>query len=301
MSLRILSGIGEVADQYDGFILDVWGVLHDGAKPFPGVIDALTRMKALGKRTAVLSNAPRRAETVARRVAEIGIPRDLYDHIHSSGEEAWRHLSNRDDPFFRELGKRCYFIGPKRDDPMLEGLNLKRVDDIAQAEFLLAVGPEDWEESLAPFEDMLKAARARDLPMVCANADLVVMHQGRRSICAGAMAEYYERLGGRVRWHGKPYLSVYETCFEFLGIKDHKRILALGDSLRTDIAGAKAAGIDSVLVASGIHAEEFGIRAGEFGAPAGSSGLVRLDPARIEKAAAASGLAPIGAMAALRW
>jgi HAD superfamily hydrolase (TIGR01459 family) len=301
MSLRILSGIGEVADQYDGFILDVWGVLHDGAKPFPGVIDALTRMKALGKRTAVLSNAPRRAETVARRVAEIGIPRDLYDHIHSSGEEAWRHLSNRDDPFFRELGKRCYFIGPKRDDPMLEGLNLKRVDDIAQAEFLLAVGPEDWEESLAPFEDMLKAARARDLPMVCANADLVVMHQGRRSICAGAMAEYYERLGGRVRWHGKPYLSVYETCFELLGIKDHKRILALGDSLRTDIAGAKAAGIDSVLVASGIHAEEFGIRAGEFGAPAGSSGLVRLDPARIEKAAAASGLAPIGAMAALRW
>ena len=301
MSLRILSGIGEVADQYDGFILDVWGVLHDGAKPFPGVIDALTRMKALGKRTAVLSNAPRRAETVARRVAEIGIPRDLYDHIHSSGEEAWRHLSNRDDPFFRELGKRCYFIGPKRDDPMLEGLNLKRVDDIAQAEFLLAVGPEDWEESLAPFEDMLKAARARDLPMVCANADLVVMHQGRRSICAGAMAEYYERLGGRVRWHGKPYFSVYETCFELLGIKDHKRILALGDSLRTDIAGAKAAGIDSVLVASGIHAEEFGIRAGEFGAPAGSSGLVRLDPARIEKAAAASGLAPIGAMAALRW
>src|ERR1700691_2812650 len=225
MSLRIISGLGELAGDYDGFILDLWGVLHEGSKPFRGAVEALTRLKSLGKRTVILSNAPRRAAMVSERVAEIGIPRDLYGALHSSGEEAWRHLSNRDDPFFRSLGKRCYFIGPRRDDPLLAGLDLERVDDLARAEFLLAVGPEDWEESLAPFESVLKAARARDLPMVCANADLVVMHKGRRSICAGAMAEFYERIGGKVRWHGKPYLSVYKTCLKRLASKDGRAIL----------------------------------------------------------------------------
>jgi len=289
MTLRILSGIGEIASNYDGFILDLWGVLHDGSKPFPGAVEALTRLKAAGKRTVVLSNAPRRAEMVSRRVAKIGIPRELYDDIHSSGEEAWRHLAKRDDPFFRSLGRRCYFIGPRRDDPLMIGLDLERVEDVARADFLLAVGPGNWEESLAPFEPALKAARARDLPMVCANADLVVMHQGKRSICAGAMAEYYEQLGGKVRWHGKPYLSVYETCFSLLGVKDHKRILAVGDSLRTDIAGAKAAQIDSVLVASGIHAEEIGLTPGT------------LDPERVDRLIKAAGLAPVAAMEQFRW
>jgi HAD superfamily hydrolase (TIGR01459 family) len=294
MTLRIISGLGEIAGDYDGFILDLWGVLHDGSKPFPGAVDALTRLKSLGKRSVVLSNAPRRSEMVAKRVAEIGIPRNLYDEIHSSGEEAWRHLAQRDDPFFRSLGKRCYFIGPRRDDPLMIGLDLERVDDLARADFLLAVGPGDWEESLAPFEATLKAARARDLPMVCANADLVVMHQGKRSICAGAMAEYYEEIGGKVRWHGKPYLSVYETCFTLLGVKDRKRILAVGDSLRTDIAGAKAAGIDSVLVASGIHAKEIG--AEEIGLRPGT-----LDPDRVERLVKAAGLAPVAAMEQFRW
>ena len=301
MSLRIIAGLGELAGDYDGFILDLWGVLHDGSKPFPGAVEALTRLKSLGKRTVILSNAPRRAAMVSQRVAEIGIPRDLYGALHSSGEEAWRHLSRRDDPFFRALGRRCYFIGPRRDDPLMAGLDLERVDDLERAEFLLAVGPEDWEENLAPFEAMLKAARARDLPMVCANADLVVMHKGRRSICAGAMAEFYERIGGKVRWHGKPYLSVYQTCFELLDLEDHKRILAVGDSLRTDIAGAKTAGIDSVLVASGIHAQEFGIYAGEFGAPQGGARKSALDLDRIERAAAAAGLAPLAAMEQFRW
>src|ERR1700691_2897001 len=137
MSLRIIAGLGELAGDYDGFILDLWGVLHDGSHPFPGTVDALTRLKAAGKRTVILSNAPRRAEMVAQRVAEIGIPRNLYDAIHSSGEEAWRHLSRRDDPFFQSLGKRCYFLGPRRDDPLMAGLDLERVYDLARAEFLL--------------------------------------------------------------------------------------------------------------------------------------------------------------------
>jgi HAD superfamily hydrolase (TIGR01459 family) len=290
MSLRLIDGIGELAPRYDGFILDIWGVLHDGSKPFPGVIEALAKLKESGKRVVVLSNAPRRADMVAARLAEIGIPRHLYDEIHSSGEEAWGHLSRRDDAFFGALGRRIYFIGPARDDPMLRGLDYQRVADVAEADFLLGIGPADWEEDTAPYEAMLAAARRRDLPMVCANADLVVMHKGRRSICAGAIAQRYEELGGTVRWHGKPFRSVYETCFELLGGIDKRRILAVGDSLRTDIAGAAGAGIDSVLVAGGIHAEEIGL------SPGGA-----VDGAKLEHALAEAGAAPIAVLAQFRW
>ena len=293
MSVRILHGVREIAADYDGFLLDLWGVLHDGSRPFPGVIDALTRLKSAGKKLVVLSNAPRRAAMVAQRVAEIGIPGTLYDALHSSGEEAWRHLHRRDDPFFRALGRRCYFLGPRRDDPLLRGLDYERVDDVARADFLIAVGPENWEEDLGAFAAVLDAGLARKLPMVCANADLVVMHQGRRSICAGAMAEYYERRGGAVRWHGKPYRSVYDFClarFAELGVADRRRIIAFGDSLRTDIAGAAGAGIDSVLVASGIHAEEIGL-----------TPTTKLDPQRIADLAAAHQALPTAAMHDFRW
>jgi HAD superfamily hydrolase (TIGR01459 family) len=290
MTLHVLGGIGELAADYDGFILDAWGVLHDGSRPFPGVLDALRRLKQAGKRSVVLSNAPRRAAMVAERMAALGIPRELYGHVHSSGEEAWQHLKRRDDPFFRALGQRCYFMGPERDTPILDGLDYRRVGDVAQADFVLAIGPVDWEDSVEPYAAALEAARGRDLPMVCANADLVVVHEGRRSICAGAMAAYYETLGGRVRWHGKPYLSVYETCFGLLGIADKRRILALGDSLRTDIAGARNAGIASVLVASGIHAGEIGLGPD---APGGLAG--------IEALVARAGEAPRAAMMEFRW
>src|SRR5216684_503735 len=141
MTLRLLAGLREIVSSYDGFILDLWGVLHDGSAPFPGVLDALARLKSAGKRLAVLSNAPRRAALVASRMAEIGIPPELYDHVHSSGEEAWQHLKRRDDPFYASLGRRCYHIGPARDDNMLEGIDLERVADIAAAAFILNTGP----------------------------------------------------------------------------------------------------------------------------------------------------------------
>jgi HAD superfamily hydrolase (TIGR01459 family) len=259
MTLRLLGGIGEIAPQYDGFILDLWGVLHDGTAPFPGVLDALAQLKSAGKRVAILSNAPRRAALVAARLREIGIPPALYDHLYSSGEEAWRHLERRDDAFHAALGRVCYHIGPARDDNMLAGIGLTRVADIDAADFILNTGPRRWEETVADYEPMLVRARARDLPMVCANPDLVVMHQNHRALCAGALAQRYEEMGGRVRWHGKPFAPVYERCFALLGIADRRRILAVGDSLRTDIAGAEIVGIDSLLVAGGIHGEEFGI------------------------------------------
>lgn len=290
MTLRLLSGIGEMADDYDGMILDVWGVLHDGAKPFPGTLDALARLKQAGKRVVVLSNAPRRAHLVAQRLIEIGIPTALYDHIHTSGEETWQHLKRRDDAFYASLGRLCYIIGPRRDDSVLDGLDLTRVDTVAAADFVLNTGPWGWDENVLRYEPVLQEARARDLPMVCANADLVVAHMGRVAICAGAIAERYEALGGRVRWHGKPHESIYRAALQLLGIADARRILAVGDSLRTDIAGANRAGIDSVLVAAGIHFEEFGVAAG-----------VLPDKSKLDAAIAASGHAPQAAMAQFRW
>ena len=288
--IPVLAGIGEIADRYDGYILDLWGVLHDGHAPFPGVIDCLTRLKSSGKHLVILSNAPRRAHLVEERVAEIGIPRTLYDHLLSSCEEVWQHLKRRDDPFYAALGSVCYHIGPPRDDNMLSDLGLRRVEDVAKAEFILNTGPWGWDQSVANYEAVLQGGRARDLPMVCANPDLVVMHRGSRVICAGALAQRYEEIGGRVRWHGKPFPSVYDTCFGLLGIANRQRILAVGDSLRTDIAGANGVGIASLLILGGIHGEELGV----------SPGMLP-DPARLAKAAAQSGHRPSYAMAHLTW
>jgi len=288
--IPFLAGVGGSVDSYDGVILDLWGVLHDGSAPFPGVIDCLTRLKSAGKRVVILSNAPRRAEFVEKRVGEIGIPRTLYDHLMSSGEETWRHLKSRDDPFYAALGSVCFHIGPARDDNLLADIGIRRVDDIEQAEFILNSGPWDWEATLARYEPLLAAARARSLPMVCANPDLVVMHMGRTVICAGTIAQRYEALGGRVRWHGKPNPEIYGECFRLLGVSRHRRILAIGDSLRTDIAGANGVGIDSVLVTGGIHGEELGVAPGALP-----------DPERLKAAVDASGHRPNYAIAHLTW
>jgi HAD superfamily hydrolase (TIGR01459 family) len=258
MELRLIGGIREVVLRYDGFILDLWGVIHDGVAPMPGAVECLRSLLEEGKRIALLSNAPRRADDVVRRITRIGVPAELYHHVMSSGEEAWQHLNRRDDPFYAGLGRRCLHIGSERDIEIREGLALQFVDTAEEAQFILNTGPSGWDDRIEDYELLLRAALARDLPMVCANPDLVVMHGSRLALCAGALAKWYEEAGGRVRWHGKPFRSVYDTCLDLLAIEDRSRILAVGDSLRTDIAGAAGAGLDSLLIAGGIHAEEFG-------------------------------------------
>jgi len=258
MTIRLIDGMRELAPHYDGLILDLWGVVHDGTAPFPGVLDCMQRLIDAGKRLVLLSNAPRRSDDVVRRIAKIGVPDHLFHGVMSSGEEAWLHLHRRDDPFYARLGRRCLHIGSDRDLEIRDGLGLIFVETPAEAEFLLNTGPAGWEDTIEDYAPDLREARALDLPMVCANPDLVVVHNGRPALCAGALAEEYERIGGRVRWHGKPYPSVYASCLDLLGIADKSRILAIGDSLRTDIAGAAAAGIDSLFIAGGIHAADFG-------------------------------------------
>ena len=290
MIVQVIGGLRELAPHYDGFILDLWGVIHDGVAPMPGAVDCLRSLMESDKRIILLSNAPRRADDVVRRITRIGVPAGLYHHVMSSGEEAWQHLRRRDDPFYAALGRRCLHIGSERDIEIRHGLDLEFVDTAEEAEFVLNTGPAGWDDRLEDYEPLLQLALDRNLPMICANPDIVVMHGNRLALCAGALAKWYEEAGGRVRWHGKPFRSVYDTCVELLGIDDCSRILAVGDSVRTDIAGAAGAGIDSLLIAGGIHAEEFG-KAGE------------LDPnlARIQGVLRENGYNPVGVAWNLCW
>ncbi len=292
--IPIHHGLSDIADRYDAFVIDLWGVLHDGERAFPEAVACLEQLQAHGKRVLILSNAPRRAESVAARNAELGIARELCDGVMSSGEAAWQHLARRDDPWYRALGRRCHHLGPARDRGMREGLDFDFVDDPAQADFILNTGTLDFGDSVARYDDLLRNALARRLPMVCANPDLEVIRGDRREICAGSVALAYEQIGGQVRYHGKPHPEIYEDCFALVDLPEgapaRDRIAAIGDSLRTDIAGARAAGIDGIFVTGGLQGEEMG---------ADATGNV--DAARLTAFCEAAGEAPAAALPMLRW
>ena len=290
MSVKLIDGVEPLAHAYDGFILDLWGVLYDGGQVFGHALDVLGRLKALGKRLVILSNGPRRAAAVEERIASAGIPRDRYDAVMSSGEEAWLCLKGEiDDPWYRELGRRVFYIGSGSDRAMLDGLDLTEAENAADADFILDVGPFDPGDTISDYEDMLAAAAARHVAMVCANPDLVVHRLGNVEICAGGIAERYEELGGRVRWHGKPHPSIYESGMRLMGGIEKSRVLAVGDSFRTDIRGANAAGIDSLFVIGGIHREDL---LGPGGEP---------DEERLAAMAARAGAMPTYAVRCFDW
>lgn len=282
--------LSELAARYDAFILDLWGCLHNGVRPYPGVVDAMRQLRARGKQLLVLSNAPRRAQSVAENLPRFGLDPALFDHVLTSGEMAWRALAAPSDDWHRALGRRCLRIGPGRDSSMLEGNDLIRAEGVDDADFLLATGPMDDSFGLAEHESLLAAARARDLPMVCANPDLVVVRGEERLICAGALARRYGELGGAVRHHGKPFASVYVEALAMLGGFERARILAIGDGLMTDVKGASEAGIDSALIPGGILGEPLGIAMGAIP-----------DPAMLAPHFAAAGVAPTYLLAEVAW
>ena len=227
---------------------------------------------------------------MAARNAQLGIASELSDAVWSSGEDAWRHLSERRDAWYRALGRRCYHLGPERDRGMREGLDYDFVDDLESADFVLLTGALGTDDRVEDYTALLARARARGLAMICANPDLVVVRGGRREICAGAIALGYEELGGEVRYHGKPHAGIYQACFDFLQVADRRRIAAIGDSLRTDVAGAAAVGIDSIFVAAGIHGDELGM-----------SGAAEVDPARLASFFESADRHPAAALSFLRW
>ncbi len=288
--IPLYSGMSELTPGYDGYVLDLWGVIHDGVTLYPGVVDCLQRLHAVGKKFVMLSNAPRRSPAIAQSMDRMGMPEEFCRSIMSSGEATYLCLRDRGDLWFSGMGHRCLHIGPERDYSLFEGLDLVRVERAEEADFIVNTGPWKDGEKVADYEATLVAGALRGLKMVCANPDLEVIRGGRRIICAGALARRYEELGGEVRYFGKPHPTIYETCFDMLGIADKDRILAVGDSLRTDIAGAAAVGIRSILVTGGLHGEEFAGGAG--GAP---------DAHRLAATCAREGHFPGGAIPAFVW
>lgn len=248
--MQHISGIAPLAARYDGFILDLWGVIHDGTCLYPSVHDTLVKLRETDKKVMFLSNAPRRARKVEQVLNQLGIRPDLYDHILSSGEAGYQWLAQSD---VSPLGSVYFYIGPDKDLDVLDGLHYTRVYDVSAADFILNVGFGSEDQPEHAYEAQLKKARARGLAMVCLNPDLeVVKISGERFACAGVMAHYYESIGGRVVWFGKPYDAVYQRCEALLLPVSKDRLLAVGDSLETDIPGAQHYGIDNMLVKGGI-------------------------------------------------
>ena len=254
-SIPLITGIGDWADRYDAAILDLWGVVHNGLVAYPAVTECLAHMREAGIQILFLSNAPRRSGEVAKRLIELGIPPESYDHIITSGDLVRGALTTREDPFYAGLGRNYYRLGPERDWGLMENMNYRPVD-FEEASFVINTGLfNDETETVDDYEGFISEALARNLPMICANPDHSVMRGDRRLPCAGALAAVYESRGGITSYRGKPHAAAYESCFLAFGAVDRSRILAVGDSLRTDIAGAQAAGIDAVFVTSGIHAD----------------------------------------------
>lgn len=247
-----LGGLSEVAAQYDGFILDLWGVVHDGVNPFPDTIPTLRELRRAKRKVWMLSNAPRRAQLVVDRLTAMGVTPDLYDGVVTSGEATWMSLRDR---YLSEFGRRIFFIGPPRDSNLYEGLGAEIVRDPAAADFVLCCGIDDFSDGLEKYLTMLDACAAQNLPMICANPDRVVHVGDQLVLCAGSLADAYEERGGAVTYFGKPHKLVYRLCREGMGTGN---VMAVGDAMITDIAGATGAGLDSALVLSGIHREDFG-------------------------------------------
>lgn len=235
--------IRTLIESYDSFIIDLWGVIHDGHKTYSGVISTLALMRDMKKQVIFLSNAPRRAQKAAMVLERVEIGKDLYHQIITSGEAFFQQYQN--------YGLKYYYIGPKRDSDIT--LGSKMIETSAEmADIVLVTGFHDEDQRLEDRMVEIKTAHNHKLPMICANPDLMVVKQtGEIFPCAGMIAEYYQNLGNKVEYFGKPYKMVYEACLETIG--NGKKILAIGDNLETDIKGANNMNIDSLLITGGIY------------------------------------------------
>jgi HAD superfamily hydrolase (TIGR01459 family) len=282
--IPIVSSIAPLAAGRTAWLVDIWGVMHNGVAPYLPAANACAQFRRSGGTVLLLSNAPRPAPSVVEQLDRIGVPRDAYDTILTSGD-ASREMIDRAAQAGRAIGH----IGPERDRGLFEGA----ADPVplAKAQTVVCSGLYDDErETPETYIEILALLKKRGVDMICANPDLTVERGGRIIYCAGALAKAYEDMGGAVAYAGKPYLPVYDLAFERLaalrgaGVA-RTQVLAIGDGVGTDIAGAAAAGIDSVYVASGVHA-----------GPGG-----RIDASTVAEIFADAAGWPIAAMNGLAW
>lgn len=259
MTPEIHEGLSTIIPPYDGLLIDLWGVIHDGVSVYDGVIDCLTKLRHHDKQVVFVSNAPRRKSIIELHLAELGISKNLYHDIFTSGEDTYLHLRDRTDPWYASLGPNCFHLGLEiKIKNLCPDLALQYVEHIEEADFILNTGLDLKEDSFLPFDEGFRAAIKKGIPMICTNPDGVVVHSNKVIFPAGYLAKRYEDLGGFVRYHGKPYASIYEQVTKLFS-NHPRRLLAIGDSLLTDIKGANQAKIDSVLVAEGIHSKELNL------------------------------------------
>ncbi len=283
---KIIERFATLARDYDVLLCDVWGVVHNGVVAFPQASDALERFRADSGTVILITNAPRPGAAVQRMLDRLKVPHDCYDAIVSSGDVTRGIVESRP-------GERVFHLGPQRDVSIFTELDVAFAA-AETADYTVCTGLfDDTRETPENYCELLAAMRARSLFMVCANPDIVVERGDDLVFCAGALADAYAALGGEVLYCGKPHAPIYTAAIGKAatlrgGDPDRRRVLAIGDSIRTDLKGAASFGIDCLFVISGIHAEDFGGR----GAP---------DLSRLDAMLAGAGVSPHAVTPRLAW
>jgi HAD superfamily hydrolase (TIGR01459 family) len=275
-SPALIDHVASLGGSYDLVLSDVWGVIHNGLAAFPEACDALARFRDAGAAVVLITNAPRPSEAVVRMLDRLAVPRAAYDGIVSSGDVTRGVIAGR-------AGQSVLQIGPERDHSIFDGLGVSFAP-VETADYVVCTGLfDDERETADDYRELLAKVRARNLFMVCANPDIVVERGDRLVYCAGAIADLYAHMGGEVLYAGKPYAPIYDAAVAKAAAQlkrdiPRRRVLAIGDSVRTDLKGAQAYGIDCLFVTAGIHAEELGDRSnpntkalGEMFAAAGAT------------------------------
>jgi HAD superfamily hydrolase (TIGR01459 family) len=257
-----IAGLREIADRFDCVLLDQWGALHDGRQVFPAARECVDRLRAAGKRILILSNSGKRADDNARRLAALGLPRSAYDTLLTSGETAWLGLHERAEPPFRTLGRRCLLVTRGPDRSIVDGLDLELVAHPSAADFIFLAGVDDDRAEPESWRSLFAEAVQRRLPMLCANPDLTMFAAAGLAPAPGALGRFYESLGGRVHYVGKPHAPIFAAALRALGNPTAGRVLVVGDSLDHDIVGGNRAGLATALIASGVHAAALDAPAG---------------------------------------
>jgi HAD superfamily hydrolase (TIGR01459 family) len=258
---QIISGLEEIISSHNYFIIDLWGVLHDGSKPYPFALEAIKNLKNAGKKIVLLSNAPRRASKAKIVLDNLGFTEDLYDKIITSGEITFEYVAAN---YTGKANNKFYYIGPDKDTDLLNGLLLERTENANEAAFAVCTGFNDFGSKFEERQWQLDECLAANLTLLCANPDLKVVNQaGHTQICAGEMGAYYEKKDGDVRYFGKPYKGAYDACKEFFGNPPAEQICCIGDSVHTDIAGANNNNAHSIFISSGIHLKDLDTTAGK--------------------------------------
>ena len=257
---KIIQSLSQIGADYDVLFCDLWGCLHNGKQPYPAAVAALQAFRAGGGKVVLMTNAPRPNQFVIAQLDRMGVPRDAWDIVVSSGDAAQEAM------FAGAVGRKVWHIGTEKDDGFFDDIPGEFADappvhrvSLEEAEGIVATGPfDELTETPGDYHDRLMAARDRGLPMLCANPDVIVDMGETRIYCAGALAEYYEGLGGRSLYFGKPHPPIYDRARRLLDLGPDARILAIGDGVFTDVKGALDQGIDALFVTGGLAADALG-------------------------------------------